>query len=182
MKKILLLSMFAVCSITYSQQVDVKREKQKSYSASNGITYKVGDAILLGRGSDTNGKFNYLQAGGLLNALSMGVGADSYAMSGDRNFAGQNAIIKKIKKETSKRGGEKVFFVVGVGSLTNGNLFIEDAIKSCEIADCDKSVNSDNKINSNDKYDRLKKIQELKDSEILTIDEFESEKAKILKD
>lgn len=168
------------CTTIFAQNIDVKREKKDSYKASNGKTYKIGDTITLGRGSNTNDRFNYLQAGGILNAMALGTLSDgAYAMSGERNMAGQNVIIKKIKKETSKRAGERTFFVVGIGSVTNANLFIEDAISTCEIKDCIEKK-QDAGSGTGDKYDRLKKIKELKDSGVLSEEEYNSEKNKIL--
>lgn len=178
MKKTITIFTLGLSTMLFSQNIDVKRERKDSYTASNGITYRVGDTVPLGRGSDTNGRFNYLQAGGLLNALAMGTGSDAYAMSGERNMAGQNAVIKKIKKETSKRGSERTFFVVGIGSLTNANLFIEDAIATCEVKDCIDKNN--NQTAGTDKYDNLKKLKELLDSGVLTQEEFKIEKDKIM--
>jgi hypothetical protein len=61
MKTILtLLLCCALASYTYGQNV----ERLDEYTASNGITYKIGDEIKLGRGSDTNGKFVYVNIGG----------------------------------------------------------------------------------------------------------------------
>ncbi|WP_206549385.1 MULTISPECIES: SHOCT domain-containing protein [unclassified Chryseobacterium] len=167
-------------------QLDVKRNKIISFKASNTIEYKVGDTITLGQGTAPDGKFNYLQMGGFGNTMSlvsnaMGNFNDGYGMGADRNMSGQTVIIKKIKVEKNKRGGEKVFFVVGMGNFTNGNLFIEDAIQTCEIKDCIQKIQDVNVVSQESKYDTLKKLQQLKDAGTLTPEEFEIEKAKILK-
>lgn len=61
MKRITLLVILAmIIGLTQAQN----NEKLNEYTASNGITYKIGDEIKLGRGSDTNGKFVYVNIGG----------------------------------------------------------------------------------------------------------------------
>src|SRR5690625_3983847 len=47
-----------------------RKTKSDEYYASNGITYKVGDEIKLGRGSDTNGKFIYVTQSGWMKSSS----------------------------------------------------------------------------------------------------------------
>lgn len=186
MRKLIIIALSLISSYSFAQ-FDVKRTKLKEYLASNNITYKIGDTITLGQGTALNGKFNYLQMGGFGNTMSiiassMGSFNDGYAMGADRNMSGQKVIIKKIKQEKNNRGSEKVYFVVGMGNFTNGNLFIEDAIQTCEIKDCSRSVQDVNVVSKPDKYDSLKKIKELKDSGVLSQEEYEIEKSKVLKD
>ena len=59
-KNILIIISLAAC-LCYGQKV----EKLEQYTASNGITYKIGDDIELGRGSGTHGEFLYILRGGL---------------------------------------------------------------------------------------------------------------------
>ncbi|WP_313029491.1 SHOCT domain-containing protein [Soonwooa sp.] len=189
MKKIL-----TVLSIVSVVLVSAQRDKLENYTAVNKITYKIGDTITLGKGSAPNGDFNYLQQGGFGNTIAMIGGSDMGVMSGSkdkgsyssgigRKYSGMNVIIKKIKVEKDRRGGSKVFFVVGGGNITNYNLFIDDAATSCEIKDCVKETMDVNIVNAapaESKYDKLKKIKELKDEGILSEDEFQKEKEKIM--
>ena len=69
-------------------------------------------------------------------------------------------------------------FSIGGGNIINYTLDIEGAISSCEIKNCIKDRKD---ISLNDKYDKLAKIKKLFDEGILTKEEYESEKKKILK-
>lgn len=162
MRNFILLLLF--CSFSVNAQ-----KKLKEYKASNNITYKEGDTITMGRGSGSQGSFVFYQMGGLATTM------------GDNSLpsihGGTNVILKKIKV-AKVRGIEKVWFVVNGGNITNYNLFIEDAIATCEIKDC----NSKSESNAPDKYDQLKKLKQLLDDGTLTQEEYEIEKKDILRD
>lgn len=153
-------------------------EKIPEYKASNGIVYHVGDTIKLGRGSAPNGDFNYLQMGGMYNAMVATGGGGQMASSVGRNYSGLNVILKKIK-ETKFKGGKKVIFVVGGGNITNYNLMIEDAIASGEV-DCPKKEVMQQEASKDDKVTKLKELKQLLDDGILSQEEFNTEKKKIL--
>lgn len=147
-----------------------KIEKLDEYTASNGITYKEGDEIKLGRGSDTNGRFVYVTVGGWAvstNPEENRLGAGN---------AGLLVTVKKIKKYNYKRY-KGVYMTVGGGNITNYTLDIENAIATCEIEDCS---NDQGNVGASDKYDRLKKLKELFDSGAITEEEYNLEKRKIL--
>ncbi|TGV01490.1 SHOCT domain-containing protein [Flavivirga rizhaonensis] len=166
---------------TYNKKKDNKIVNE-TYAASNGVVYHVGDTITLGRGSSPNGDFNYLQMGGFYNTLSVLNGEyDDIASSIGRNYSGLNVEIKKIK-EINFKGASKVIFVVGGGNITNYNLMIEDAISTCEIKNCSDTYNKPQIVyqKQEDKYDKLKKVKELLDTGVLTQEEFENEKKKLL--
>lgn len=148
---------------------------QDTYKASNGITYHIGDTILLGRGSAQNGDFLYLQMGGwaAIAGHDQSKGSDQNNIS--KAYSGTAVTLKKIKTYKIK-GVAKVYFTVGGGNITNYSLIIEDAIESCEVKDCNKKEGA----KADDKYAKLAKIKELLDSGVLTQEEFDKEKAKIL--
>jgi hypothetical protein len=156
--------LFVFCSFSMNAQKNIKE-----YKASNGVHYKIGDTITMGRGSGLQGSFVFYQMGGW--------GATMGDNSLPSVHGGTNVILKKIKV-ANLRGAEKVWFVVNGGNITNYNLFIEDAIATCEIKDC----NSKDKVQPMDKYDQLKKIKELLDNGTLTQEEYEIEKKDILRD
>lgn len=152
-------------------------QKLDSYTASNGITYEVGDEIKLGRGSAPNGDFLYLQIGGWGAVAGYDASKGSDQNNIGRSYSGLAVELKKIRKQKFK-GQEKVIFTVGGGNITNYTLYIEDAIATCEVAACKSEENKSDA--QPDKFDQLKKLKELLDQEILTQEEYDKEKAKIL--
>lgn len=169
MKKItlLIIAMLTLNSI----QAQKKVEKLEEYTASNGITYKVGDEFKLGQGSDTNGKFVYVNIGG----WAMSTNAEENRLGA----ANTDLIVtlKKIKKYNKKRF-KGVYFTVGGGNITNYTIDIENAIKSCEIEICKNENNV--AVSKPDKYDQLAKLKKLLDNEVLTQEEYDTEKKEIL--
>lgn len=169
MKKIILLFMM-LAGLTMSAQ---KRQNLESYTASNGVLYKVGDEIKLARGSDTNGRFVYVNIGGWAfstNPEQNRLGAGN---------AGLIVTIKKINKYDYKRY-KGVYFTVGGGNITNYTIDIENAIAVCEVENCKEAENISSMPQSN-KYEQIKTLKELFDNGALTEDEFNAEKSKILK-
>jgi hypothetical protein len=147
-----------------------KTERLEQYTASNGITYKIGDEIKLTRGSNPNGKFVYVTVGGW--ATSMNSEANQL---GALN-TGLIVHIKKIRKY-NKKHFKGVYFTVGGGNITNYLLDIEGALASCEIENCNEKKPNVLQV---DKYDQLAKLKELYDEGVLTEQEYETEKKKIL--
>ena len=138
-----------------------------SYAASNGIKYSVGDTIWLATGSGLDGDFIYA------NMLSEHL---------SRHYANSFYTIKKIKPEFGSLLKERLLFTLSRG-IVNFKLDIEGAIQSCEIKDCKEEKSGTTiiqQINQDDKYDKLKKLKELLDAGILTQEEFDAEKKKIL--
>lgn len=169
MKSTTLVLLFVIVSQAYGQKT------MDTYTASNGITYKEGDQIKLGRGSATNGDFLYLQMGGwgAIASYDMNKGSDQNNIG--RGYSGIAVTLKKIRTQKTK-GQEKVYFTVGGGNITNYNLMIEDAIATCEIADCKTKPTEV----TGDNLDKIKKLKDLLDSGALTEAEYQIEKKKIL--
>lgn len=172
MKKITFL-IFAVFTLNWANSQNTT-EKLSEYTASNGVTYKIGDEVKLGRGSDTNGKFVYVNIGGWAVSLNP---------EENRLPAGSSGLIvtiKKINKYDYKRY-KGVYFIVGGGNITNYTIDIENAIKTCEVENCIKEVQKAEVTgNQPDKYDQLAKLKKLLDDGILTQEEYDAEKKKIL--
>jgi len=148
-------------------------KKLNEYKASNGITYKIGDEIKLGKGSNDNGNFVYVTMGGW--ALASGEAASLGAGN-----AGLLVKIKKIKKYNYKHY-KGVYFTVGGGNITNYNLDIENAIATGEVQNSrNKHLAQEKNVTHYNKYDELEKIKKLFDQGVLTKEEYETEKQKIL--
>ena len=77
-------------------------------------------------------------------------------------------------------GAKKVILKVNVGGYAMGGymVYIEDAIASCEVLPC----NDQNEATAKEdyKYDKLKKLKSLLDEGVLTQQEFDSERKKVL--
>lgn len=172
MKKITFL-IIAFLTLNLSQAQD-KTEKLSEFTASNGIPYKIGDEVKLGQGSDTNGKFVYVNIEGW---------AISTNPEDNRLGAANSGLIVTIKKiiKYNRKRFKGIYSTVGGGNIANYILDIENAIKTCEVEDCTKEVQQVEVVgNTYDKYDQLKKIKSLLDDGILTQEEYDTEKMKIL--
>jgi hypothetical protein len=97
-----------------------------------------------------------------------------------KGYANLAVDVKKIRKFKFK-GVEKVVFTVGGGNITNYQLDIEGAIAACEIKDCSEETKGGT-TNSSDPLERLKKLKELLDMDAITQEEYDLQKAKILKE
>jgi len=160
MKKVVLIVLMSMTTLTYAQKI----LKMNQYTASNGVTYKIGDTVYLGRGY-AQGRFVYVTMGGIMQSTN------PYANQLPPTYAGGAAIIKKIKlyKYKAFRG---VRFTVGLGTATNYIIDIENAIATCEVKPC---------LNDKyDKYDKLLKLKELLEKGIIDNDEYEQERKKLL--
>ena len=165
MKYVVIVFLLTACLSAHAQK------DLGEYKASNGITYHTGDTVKLGRGSAPNGNFRYVEAGGMMASTN----PDLNTLG--KQFSGTNAIIKKIII-WKKKGAEKFYLIVGVGLMTNYYVAIEDAIETCEVAICKGS--NPTAPPAADKYDQLKKLKTLLDEGVITQEEYDKEKAKIL--
>jgi hypothetical protein len=165
MKNILIFLCLIASLNAYTQSY----KNLSNYLAPNGINYKVGDKIKLGRGSSSNGKFIYIVSYGWNESTN----SEDNMLSGSE--AGSFVFIKKIKQYNLTRD-TNTYFIVSLGGLTRYRLDIVNAIKTCEIDNCNKEVEK----NELDKYDLLLKIKNLYDKGVLTKEEYEQEKKEIL--
>lgn len=141
------------------------------YSASNGIVYKIGDLVELGRGAGVQGTYKYLHVSG----WGAAIGANTTIGSG---YAGTKVSVKRISIEYNRRKNyRKIWFMVGGGNITNYSLEIEQAIQECEVIPCIGKGQIENKVSTADELIKLKK---LKDDGVLTDAEFEQQKKKLL--
>jgi len=152
------------------------QHKIDEYKASNGVIYHPGDTVKLGMGSAPDGSFRYLTFGGWYE-LASPPGNNSNNNVG-RGYANTNVIIKKIV--TMKWKGTQITkFVVGGGNITNYNLQIEEAIQTCEIKDCIKNQAVQPAAPS--LADELAKLNKLYKDSVITKEEYDSAKKKLLK-
>lgn len=139
---------------------------QTEYQTKQGIKYKIGDTLHIGRPMKIAKSMIMVAASHWKTIYKM-----NGETSGNSNLTDKKVVINKIEEvDKMTRFQFRIF-------NTNFYVIIDEAITTGEIL-------SDYKVNFNvaseDKYDKLKKIKELLDSGALTPEEFESEKKKIL--
>lgn len=170
MKKILILLM-ALSFVTGLAQNEKKKKKERifSYTASNGVTYSEGDTIVLSRGSGENGRFVYV------GTRNRGKGY----LDGSEGTGYRLKVARMIKSNRANYRG--VDFILFNKFKIPFDLDIENAIASCEITPCEEqSAQVVVQEKEDDKYDKLAKLKKLLDEGVLTQEEYEAEKKKIL--
>jgi len=172
MKKIIIAALLFVPFLSNAQV--------KEYKASNGVTYRVGDTLRLGLGSNADGSFLYVEDKGLLGSLgpfgNMGPGRNQPVRSLSKDYANVGAIIKSINK-TSVNGVQKYTFSVNPGGPMRYNVYVDDAIATCEVKPC---KNNGPAATTGSVADEIKKLKALMDSGAITKSEYEAQKKKLL--
>jgi len=98
-------------------------ERLDSISASNNVTYKIKEDIVLGLGSGINGCYVYVYtAPGFTESIKLPSGWSDYKMR-----------IKSIKQMGTKKRGYKTILVLGGGNIINYWMELEAAIKTGEL-------------------------------------------------
>ncbi len=151
-------------------------QKLKEYYASNGKTYHPGDTIHVGLGSMPDGSFKYIQ----INQLLPGPPDPrrSNSMNARKDMSGSNYVIKKIQNVKQMSGSDKTVITIRTGGLPTCDIWIEEAIASCEVTPCaDQKNGSSPKISV---ADELLKLKKLLDSGAITQAEYDAQKKKLL--
>lgn len=168
MKKIILLLLLLLPFAGIAQ-------KLKAYRASNGKTYHAGDTVKVALGSMPNGDFKYILINPLLPTPPRRNSSD---LNAHKDMAHGNYVIKKIVKSTPPGGAEKVVFTIRTGGLPTCDIWIEEAIASCEVAPC-----SSQQTDTAGKFsvaDELTKLKKLLDDGAITQAEYDAQKKKLL--
>lgn len=173
--KNLLLTSFLVAFVTFNsigqtiEYTDLNGDRPprgtfEKYVSKNGESYSVGDTIIIGVPSGTNGKFVYIQKVDLAGTVYV-VGSEA---------TNTNAELKKIRVSGTKRSGWKVSFQTkGFTGVDNYFFKIEDAIASGEVKS--KGMTSDEALSE------LKKAKDKLDLELITPKEYEKIKKELSK-
>lgn len=170
----------------YSAQSVIKYEND-TLTTSTGYKVYEGLNLKIGTGSMGDGDFKFIRtnASSLMNySSSTGYkGLANQANSFGRSNSGLSFKVKKIMSRGSKKNGYVFYAKIGSG-LINYEVDVENAIKFGELVVPEEFMpkvrNPMQTISTESKYDKLKKIKDLKDSEILTEEEYQKEKEKIM--
>jgi len=140
---------------------------QTEYVTNQGVLYKVGDTLQIGRPISISGSPINSAGGHWKTIFKM-----NDSNSSNSNLTNKTAVITKIEIVENIA---KFYFRI---YSTNFYVKIEEALAKGEIINKYKSTSENKEVF--DKYDKLKKIKQLYDSGALTKDEFDTEKKKIL--
>jgi hypothetical protein len=175
--KAFFLLLLLLPTLSFAQVLGLGK-RLNQYQASNGKTYRVGDTIKLAQGSSPNGTFRYVQYGGWMMFLQSGTSEDKNNL--ERDKSGYGAVIRKMHSFKA-HGVDKVVFAVDLGIKSNCDMWIEDAIATCEIVDCNGAKAQTTIVQkADDKFDQLKKLKDLFDGGAITKTEYDEQKKKLL--
>ena len=158
-------------NVVHSQQL----VDENTYKSKNGMTFKTGDELVLGYGSNFNKDFRYVVTG--LNSMAgpmEGIGAP---------WHGRKFKIKRIKEMGNEKRGKSYYLVIGAG-LMNFWVDAEAAMQFDEIVYPEeykpKKVEVSQQTSATSVADEILKLKKMLDDGVLTKDEFEIQKKKIL--
>lgn len=164
---ILLPAILCVPLLSFSQNIT-------SYKATNGVTYHVNDTVRLGKGSNANGSFAFIEDYGPGPIPPPDPNRAPSGRSLPKQFTNSTVLLKAIRK-TSFNGIDKYIFMVNPGGLFRFTMYIDDAISACEVKPC---AADETKVGS--VADEIKKLKSLLDSGAITKEEYEAQKKKLL--
>jgi hypothetical protein len=183
MKKTVLLFTVSFFGMCYSQTNPVF--ENDTLKTSTGFKVYEGLDLKIGTGSMNDGDFKFIRtnASSLFNYSSTAgyQGLANQANSFKRSNSGLSFKVKKVMPRGNKKNGFVYYAKIGNGMI-NYEIDLENAIRSGEILVPEEFMpkqKSENQ-NSETKYDQLRKIKELKDSGVLSEEEYQKEKDKIM--
>ena len=191
MKKITLLLIIMISSINAFAQQEPTLENE-ILTSSTGFKIKEGDNLKVGIGSANDGAFNFIRisANSMFqtyspNGLNTRGAAANNALPA--NYSGLNVEVKRIEKRGNKKRGFVYYAIVKTGSIARYEVDVENAIAKGEIIVPDEFmpvskkaqvvVEAKQQISIADELTKLKKLQ---DDGILTKEEYETQKKKLL--
>jgi len=173
MKKLIIFTALLIPALVKAQDI-------KEYKASNGVTYQLNDTVRLGRGSNNNGSFAYVEDRGAMGFINLpSPQGRSNGRGLQKEFANGGLIIKTIKKIKANNVDKYIFMVAGAGPLRL-SMYIDDAILACEVTPCKGNDAGKSTAPVASVADEIKKLKELLDSGAITKAEYDSRKKKLL--
>jgi hypothetical protein len=194
MKKVILLaglglSMSFGCLAQSYPSVSINED---TLFLSSSVKYYVGQRIKIGVGTSDGGDFKYIkinQAGftaAMTTTNNRRYNRDMYAL--DPSFSGRFGEVKKVKVIGSDKRGYMYQLLLAINGIHRHQCDIINAIKFGEV-ECDtcgllKSSSMSGQViinNVSSMSDELLKLKKLKDDGILTEDEYQEQKKRLLK-
>ncbi len=141
----------------------------------NGLTFVVGDDLHFGLGSNAATKgFNFVYT----SPMSL-----SGQLFLDAGWAGRKMKIKNFKKLGTRRTGDKFYIILGGGNIVNYWCEIDQALSQGEVVDDRIQKDPTPVVTVNQPTsvaDEIAKLKKLYDDGVLTKEEFEAQKKKLL--
>lgn len=187
MKKTLLLFVcfFALIQLNAKngEKNDFGYQVNDTLFLNDGNKFVIGEKLYLGHGTSHNKSFTYVYISPNNWVSVMGGNVDRYLPA---TWANNELQIKDFKLYGRKKTGYKWYIVVGGGNIVNYWCEINEALEAGEVI---TPITQAKKAEQNQpiviqqatsKADELKKLKELLEEGILTQEEFDTEKQKIL--
>ena len=136
------------------------------------LKYYDGYQIKLGFGSNVATKdFNYIYTS------PMSIAGIQYL---GKSWQGHKMTVKNVKKYGTKKTGDKYYLILGGGNIVNYWCEIEAALSTGEVIDDRVIKKVDSKGSSISVADEIAKLKKLYDDGVLTKEEYEAQKKKLL--
>ena len=191
MKKALLAAIAALNTFTAIAQIDIRvSEDGKTLYVNQNIKFTVGDKVKIGTGTSEGGDFKFIKINQLGFTAAMtatsshGYNRDLYTLHSE--YSGRYGTVKKIRQVGDRKHGYNYQLLLEVtGTGHRHQCEILNAITSGEIEcdGCEKLRKNNNQVivkNELSVADELAKLKKLRDENVLTEEEYVSQKNKIL--
>lgn len=180
MKQSTLLLLFITVSLFATAQSDLPKVVEDTLFTTSGYNIITKQDIKLGMGSLPNGDFKYVTTSS--TAL---FGSGNGPEGAKRKMGGHLFKVKRFRTEGSKKRGYTYYLVLGAGDIVNYECDIESAITAGEIIIPDEFKTKPKDIVVQVKQevsiaDELTKLKKLLDDGVLTKDEYDAQKKKLL--
>ena len=180
-KALFVLIVFFISKISFCQD-DTDRSPD-SIVHKSGFVFKSGEKIKLGTGTMPDGSFKFIR----INAASMWSYSGNTPNSANNanalppSYNGLNAEISKLQRRGSKKMGFVSYAILKVGAMQRYEVDLESAISAGEIQIPGYNPKSSaTTLSTSSLADELAKLKKLMDDGILSKEEFDAAKKKLL--
>lgn len=185
MKKLLLLALaclpvFANAQTVYKTLKEAEEATKEGYKTGSGWVIKPDDKIKFGKGTMPDKSFAFTYVSRSMQIWASDDMRKEYLAS---NYANSEVKVKKIGFIGNKKTGFSPVLVIGVGSLANYWVEIDNAIDAAEVippAEFSKKQAGGKSGGIGSVADELKKLKELLDAKAITQEEYNAQKKKLL--